>query len=321
MGDEAIPLDVRRIAAGTADYRVALHMALDVRPPAGDQHAPQVASILKRAEDGRHSVDLLFGVYAGNRLVTAVAGLTSPGAMALILFSSDLLTAERRLGVLAALKAVLAASQQRSIAILEALISPESQSQAKVLSEVGFRRLTCLRYLQRPVAAATPDSKGRCELDWVSYSPETELLFERIVEQTYVQTQDCPELSGLMPVSAVVAGHRATGVFEPGLWWTAVRDGDPVGVMLLSRLASDPALEIVYMGVAQPARRQGVAHALLDRAVACARSNGATGLTLAVDERNAPAVGLYERWGFTEFGVRDAWIASPVLERSWRNQD
>ena len=82
-----------------------------------------------------------------------------------------------------------------------------------------------------------------------------------------------------------------------------------MGVLLLNGIAERRALEVVYMGVAPSARGAGVGDALLERAVKVASTVGASTLALAVDERNAPARRLYQRWGFREVGLRDAWIA------------
>ena len=305
-------LDVRRIAAGTADQRLALHYVMDLEPPAGASDAPPVEKLIEGAAGESHSIELLFGAYDGDRLVTAVLGVASPGATALVLLPSSLGARETRLGTLEALRELVEASQQRSISLLEALTAPESEAQENLLREVGFRRLTRLFYLRRSAGTAARAGKDLPELEWVRFSPARQPLFERALDLTYAQTLDCPELSGIRTTSDVLAGHRATGVFDPNLWWTATRGGEPVGVLLLSRLASHPALEIVYMGVAQPVRGQGVAHALLRRAADAAERDGAKDLTLAVDERNAPARHMYARWGFTEFGIRHAWIATPV---------
>jgi GNAT superfamily N-acetyltransferase len=131
-----------------------------------------------------------------------------------------------------------------------------------------------------------------------------------------VESLDCPELTGLRPIAEVLAGHRATGLFDSSLWWVARRGEEPVGVMLLNRIPDVEALEVVYMGVAQAARGTGVADGLLDQAVAAAKQAGASTLALAVDQRNTPARRLYTRWGFTETGARDAWIATSVPTRA-----
>lgn len=304
-------LDVRQIPAGTKDQILALHVVMDLNPPAGGTPAPPVEQMLATAQKGTHSLELLFGAYDGDRLVAAVLGLVGEGATALVLLSNELKQPKAYDGTLAALRRLVEASRRRSIGLLEVLTAPGAETQGSVLHKGGFRLLTRLRYLRRTLALVPDTPRDSPDLDWVPFSPAVQPLFERALELTYAQTLDCPELSGIRTTSDVLAGHRTTGVFDPALWWVATRDQEPVGVLLLSRLASHPALEIVYMGVAQPVRGQGVAHALLRRAFDAAGNDGAKELTLAVDERNAPARHLYARWGFTEFGRRDAWIASP----------
>ena len=52
------------------------------------------------------------------------------------------------------------------------------------------------------------------------------------------------------------------------------------------------------------ARRRGVAQALIAAALVFAREQGARACFLEVDVANRPAIGLYERLGFAEAGLR-----------------
>jgi ribosomal protein S18 acetylase RimI-like enzyme len=61
--------------------------------------------------------------------------------------------------------------------------------------------------------------------------------------------------------------------------------------------ARDAYLEELY--VAPSSRRRGLGRALLDRAIATARREGATHMDIAVDEGDEPAVNLYQSLGFT----------------------
>ncbi len=319
--------EVRRIPAGTPDHHRALQQILGVeRRPAGTAQAPQVASPLADVRRPADSIDLLLGTYQRGELVSACLAVESPGAAALVIMPADLDTDAKYRANVMALKALQTVAWRRRIALLEVLVAPGSHVLGRALHEAGFRYLTSLRYLKRqgtrntgfkPVGGTQVSNRRvghrfetGADLEWLSYTPDRELLFQEAVERTYVQSMDCPELTGLRRTAEVLAGHRATGVFDPALWRVARRGGEPVGVMLLNQIPSEAALEVVYMGVAQVARGTGVADALLQWAVEAAAKVAAATLALAVDERNTPAHRMYQRWGFVEIGARDAWIAS-----------
>jgi GNAT superfamily N-acetyltransferase len=311
MSDQSGQLEVRRVRAGSQDRNRALHRVFDLAvPPAGAAPAPPVADLLSRARRGAVSIDLCFGAFQGARLVSAGLAVESAGGAALVCAASELSGAIEYQATVLVLGAVRKAAWERSLALLEALVPEGASALGSALREAGFHYLTRLRYLTRPNIAARRFAGIARDLAWAPYRADRELLFQEAVQRTYAQSLDCPELTGLRRVADVLAGHRATGVFDPALWWVAKRGSEPVGVLLLNRIPRSEALEIVYMGVAQVARGTGVADALLEQAVAAAGRVGARFVTLAVDARNIPARRLYARWDFVEMGARDAWIAS-----------
>jgi ribosomal-protein-alanine N-acetyltransferase len=91
----------------------------------------------------------------------------------------------------------------------------------------------------------------------------------------------------------------------PGIFGFVVRAEDPAGV-LVCRTAAGEA-EILTVGVAPWARRQGIGKALMVAAIGVARGVGATEMFLEVDIDNAGAVSLYERLGFQRAGLRKAY--------------
>lgn len=91
----------------------------------------------------------------------------------------------------------------------------------------------------------------------------------------------------------------------PGIFGLVVRAEDPAGV-LVCRTAAGEA-EILTVGVAPWARRQGVGQALMTAAIGMARGAGANEMFLEVDVDNAGAVALYERLGFARAGLRKAY--------------
>ena len=89
------------------------------------------------------------------------------------------------------------------------------------------------------------------------------------------------------------------GVFDPVHSWV-LRDRQariPVGLVLASRVGTDVA-HITQFCVAPHYRSQGVGSILLRHSLAMLRGAGFKAITLTVTEGNAPAVRLYERFGF-----------------------
>ncbi len=311
MGNGRDRIETRLIPYGTPDQHVALHRVFDIKPPPeGAAPAPQVADLLANVHRETVSIDLLVGAYRGDELVSACLGVASPGAAALVFTSKDVVPTRVYRATVEALRTLQTLAWQRSIVLLEALVAPQARMLGEALHDAGFRYLTCLTYLKRACTSVAASPGGAVDLEWVTYAPDHELLFQEAVEATYAQSMDCPELTGLRRTVDVLAGHRANGVFDPDLWWVARRGAEVVGVLLLNRVPHEPALEVVYMGVAQGSRGTGVGDALLRRAEAMAGRIGAKVLALAMDQRNRPALSLYARWDFVETGARDAWIAS-----------
>lgn len=92
----------------------------------------------------------------------------------------------------------------------------------------------------------------------------------------------------------------------------ADEDSPPAGVVQLRfrqgiwRAGGDCLVEDVF--VSESARGQGLARALLDFATLRARERGARRMELDVNEANAPALALYESFGFTAGSPRDLYM-------------
>lgn len=302
--------DVRQLPVAGPDYLRALALSLGVEEPASGQPAHEVADMLSHAERCACPIQLVFGAYSDGKLLSAASAVEAPGGAALV-FAPLGARGHAMRAASACLGVLTEAARDRSVHLLQVLVDPESPDPTPILAPAGFRYLTRLLYLARHEQAAVPVFREACELDWVQYTADRTALFEEAIELTYAQSLDCPELTGLRSTADVLAGHRATGEFDPSTWWVAVRRDAPVGIMLLSGIPGRRALEIVYMGVAQASRGTGVADALVHRAVRVGGTMNANTLTLAVDQRNTPARRMYARWKFTQVMLRDAWITSP----------
>ncbi|MBU0639487.1 MAG: GNAT family N-acetyltransferase [Planctomycetes bacterium] len=196
----------------------------------------------------------------------------------------------------------------RRLHYVQALLEPGLRPKRALLERCGFRRLTTLNYLERGTMYPWFDPPSPDAVDWVPFGSNTYERFAATLAQTYEDSQDCPELTGLRPIADVIASHQATGPFDPTLWELARVDGCDAGCLLLARLSHGPLLEIAYMGVVPEFRRRGVGALLLRRALQRCRAAEADRLTVVVDQRNATARRAYARFGFKEVTTRDAYL-------------
>jgi len=305
------------IIAPDSDYfREAMHWVVNAEVPDG-QDDPAVASLVRSAQDRLVNIEILVGGFLGRRLLTACLLVQSPGRVGMVLLPRETRTAIRETLGVRAVRYALDQAWQRGVQVVEALVPATGGDAQNILTAAGFRYLTTLQYLTRKnESKACSDGSSRpgisAHLETASFTKSNEPLFRDALAASYCQSLDCPELSGVRSLSDVLCTHAARRRFDPALWRVYLQGQMPAGIILLNPLddlagpdAPDNAdtpegMEIAYIGVAQPFRGTGLADAMLSWACAASRSSGATHLTLAVDERNDPARGLYARWGFSD---------------------
>jgi len=78
----------------------------------------------------------------------------------------------------------------------------------------------------------------------------------------------------------------------------------------LARVAADEA-ELLTIAVLPGARRQGVAHGLLDALETDLQKRGVTRIFLEVSGENAPAIALYRAAGYVQAGQRASYYRHP----------
>jgi GNAT superfamily N-acetyltransferase len=171
--------------------------------------------------------------------------------------------------------------------------------------------LATLLYLRRPMLKAkeivgTPLPAG---VELVPYRPGAdESVLVRLLPATYEGTLDCPELSSVRRPIDVVASHRAAGAWTPELWWLIHVDGEAEGVALFNPIPEQDAVELVYFGLTPRVRGRGLGRRLLQHAFERFAHRGEHLITCACDERNAPAMRMYESLGMREAERRIALV-------------
>ena len=236
---------------------------------------------------------------------------------------------------------VIGEEKRGEVAIAQALPDPREHWNVDALRAAGFQEVGRLTYLRRDPKPGEARHRNKPPAvpqpsDWpfgvrivtvadVDPSVRDDLMVE-LLNSTYVDTLDCPELCGLRDTRDILESHKATGVFEPTLWWILYQGDQPVGCCLFNKCPEQRTVELVYLGLAPAVRGRGFAKRLLEHAMQTVRmgpgglsgsgassitgpmSGGLWSVTCAVDTRNVPAQKLYQRAGFVPFATRLAFI-------------
>ncbi|HVT90415.1 MAG TPA: GNAT family N-acetyltransferase [Tepidisphaeraceae bacterium] len=197
--------------------------------------------------------------------------------------------------------------QKKNVNLAQLLLDPSDENVQELYVACGFEMLAELIYLQKsvfePLHVAFPAG-----FEIVHYSAESHTDFARAILHSYEQSLDCPRLNGRRDIQDVIAGHKASGIFEPNLWHLLRENGQNRGVLILSPSPHNESVELVYLGIAPEARGRGIGTLLLRHALNAVHGTGRKELTLAVDALNTPALKLYYRHGMKRIASRMALI-------------
>ncbi len=292
--------------ASPSEQTFALRILFSETAP--DDPSERTQEILAAAERGELSLAELWLAEKDGRPAGAGFFAEQPGRVAFVWppgVSSDAFApAEIHEALLAAICRRLS---ERGIAIGQAILEPEDRDNRRILERNGFPHLTDLHYMLCPADAALPGNSSPA-LEIESFDPaENFARFARVLKRTYIETLDCPELDGLRTPEEALAAHQATGQFEPDRWQLIQSEGQDAGLLLVNLHPDRDLLEIVYLGVVPEARGQGLGQAIVQSAVALARSERRP-IVLAVDSRNYIAQRIYRRWGFRDLTVQSVHV-------------
>ncbi len=271
----------------------------------------QVEAFTSFAESQKLSLEFQWVIERNGRARAACMLICSPGRCGTVLLS-DAIEAADRAAAAGALAELVSTARQQRLRLAQALLEMDFVG-TELLAGAGFARVGELQYMERSIGGVARHRR-EAGLEWVTYGPRVHATFAEVIEASYEGSLDCPALTGVRQIEEVIEAHKAAGVFEPNGWLLLMCDGQPVGVLLLSRVLYRPAMEIVYMGLIRRARGRGLGHVLVQRAIAEAQQRGVGALMLAVDAGNAPARRIYTANGFGTTTARQVWLL--VLDRS-----
>ncbi len=292
-----------------AEQRTALAVLLTGRPTPDD---PAVDHFIQFTEQQGMNLDGLWASYVGQNPVNTALIVLASGRAAVV-FISPITTRRRIHDTAELLKIAIQAQQPDKLGLIQSLLDPTQRHERDALTEAGFMRLASLVYMRCncPHPSALPANTDTAQdnpqdpitldgqpLTTFTWQEDRFQTFADAISASYQDTLDCPGLVGLRKIEDIIAGHKAVGRFDPDLWSAFYLNDQPVGAMLLNPLADHPELELVYLGIAPAFRNKGLASCLMRRAVSLATTRKLTGIHLAVDEQNIPAMKLYKGLNF-----------------------
>jgi len=292
--------------------------------------------IVEGGPDGGIGFDHAFAtINVDRRAVREVAlAIPSPGRSALVFLGRPSPAGDRpteRAGCATALTEHLASLPNRPIEIAQALPAANERWAVDALLASDWRIVGELAYMRRPLSPDEaphqgllrrrefePDLPDGVELEPIAIpdpgSPVLGVLVDAL-DDSYMDTLDCPELCGMRRTSDIIASHGAIGRPELAIWTLVRHEGRPAGAVLLAGLPEQRCYELVYIGLGPSLRGLGLGELLMRRALGQLSARLRRGamrsgwsLTCAVDTDNTPAVRLYQRLGFTPFDRRVACV-------------
>jgi GNAT superfamily N-acetyltransferase len=309
--DDAGPFIIRPATA--QDLEAALRLILS--PPGGAADARSIQDFISFAGDRGLSFDGLHVAQRGGKLVSAMLPVISPGHTLLILCPAGgqgkaMDTATGQL-----IDSVCEHGVARGVELAQTLIDPQDAALAEVFVEQRFARMAELHYLhgQPPSDAQFPALPAG--MAWIPYSAETHAQFGQAILSSYQGSLDCPALNGRRSIDDIIAGHQASGLFDPALWFLLREQETDLGILLLSESLRSDGIELIYLGLCPAARGRKLGELMMRQAFAAVTARKQSRLCLAVDSQNTPALKLYYRHGMHR-------IASKVaLLRDLRKQE
>jgi mycothiol synthase len=290
-------LVVRHVQRSEIDW--ALHLILSGTVGASPEQA--VADFRALATIKNMDLTSIWVVADQKNQVVWAALPMSPGAgrSTMIMVPSRLRPGVGSTHIAELLASVCDEQRQADIQLAQVLVDPAHKAVIRAVEDAGFEAISDLHYLAREVSSSIPGRIGSDDLRLWRYDRSMHYRFCRTLERSYIDSLDCPTLTGRRLITDVIAGHKTSGEFDPELWHLVSDiDNHDLGVLLLNRLHRQAGYELVYIGMVPEARGRGLGNMLLRLAINNLAREGGGQIVTACDAANNPARKLYQKHGF-----------------------
>jgi GNAT superfamily N-acetyltransferase len=316
MRPRLLPAAMNEIVPASPDqYQAALGLLFE-RLPAAEQHQ-SIADVLKALRGGRVIQHGLLTAHEGEAIVGSDLFILQADRTAFV-WPPAVVPGKDETAIEDALLAeVIRRINSAGAWIGQCLIELNRRHERETLERNGFRHLTDLRFLARRLddflrRAATQEIDAADELEVIPYEPGVnDARFARVIEATYLETSDCPELEGTRTGEQALVSHRMSGEFDPSRWKLYRWQGRDAGVLLFNDHPEQSVWEVVYLGVVRDSRGHSLGRRMLTRGLIAARAAQRSAVVLAVDCRNKYADKLYSDLGFEQTDRRAVHLYFP----------
>jgi GNAT superfamily N-acetyltransferase len=315
-----LPAAMIEIVPATADeYEAALGLLFN-QLPSGEQKS-SIADVLRALRRGRISQHGLLTARIEGAMVGSALFMLQSDRTAFVWPPAH--TAEDPAPEVddALLREIVCRIEKADAWIGQCLIERDRHEERETLSRNGFKHLTDLRFLVRrldqpPAHPPTWALDGE-PLETITYEPGiNDARFARLIERTYLETRDCPELEGTRTGEQSLLSHRMSGEFDAARWKLFRWRGQDAGVLLMNDHPEQSSWEVVYLGVAQECRGNALGRRMLAQGLVAARAAQRCSVLLAVDTRNEYAGKVYDDLGFVETDRRAVHIYLPQRQNA-----
>jgi len=187
------------------------------------------------------------------------------------------------------------------------LVDFQQSADEPLLRWFGFEKVSELLNLNAE-RVVFPTHRPTGHLTFRPYKNELWDKMTALVEKTYINTFDFPQLTGLVPAEYILRGYQESHIFDPSLWYFVEFRSQVIGVLLLTQIEDSEHLELTYLGLAEEFRGQGLSREIVQFAQYIAKLQNASHLLTAVDSANLPALNTYMRCGFQMHDQKEIYV-------------
>lgn len=280
----------------------ALNLVLSQRPVA---ERMQLAEAL-----ANHRLGHAKGAGFQGLLEARVGGQTVGAALAVLQSGRTALTYQPRITATAPAgtrellhQAILQFLNQHGVCLAQEVLPLDALADADRAKALGYTIEVELLYMAAELVPSTIRRPTQTPVDLSLYAPASEQRLAALLNRSFEQTLDCPEVNGVRSSIESLQSYAETGTSGTSLWGILRHEDSDIGCVLVAQHASQSA-ELVYLGLIPEVRGRGWSRHAIGWANWLAASANCAAISVAVDRRNTPAIKAYHSSGFEQFDAR-----------------